>query len=64
MAYFDKLSFAQGYFHIGLGGMIVIDKPMPPDLRRRFWETWVKFRREIIEYEKKVCMRQTDLLFR
>ena len=52
MAYFNKLSFAIGYFTIQPDGVIRILKPMPPEMRERFWRTWVEFRKEIIAAEK------------
>ena len=52
MAYFDKLSFASGHYHIDMDVCITIKDDMPHDMKVRFWKTWREFRKEIIAKEK------------
>lgn len=52
MSYFDRLSFASGYYHIDMDGRITLKDNMPHDMKVRFWKTWREFRKKIIENEK------------
>ena len=51
MAYYNKLSFASGYYCID-NGIITIRKEMPHDMKVRFWRTWREFRKKILEKER------------
>lgn len=53
MSYFDRLSFASGYYNINGKGIITISDDMPHDMKVRFWKTWREYRKEIIEREKR-----------
>ncbi len=52
MSYFNKLSFASGYYHIRIDGIIELKENMPQEMRKRFWKVWKEFRKEIIESAK------------
>ena len=53
MSYFNKLSFASGYYHLRGDGIIELKENTPPEMRKRFWKVWKEFRKEIIESEKR-----------
>ena len=52
MAYFNKLSFASGYYHISWNGIVELKEDMPDELRRRFWETWPSVWNQMMENAK------------
>ena len=53
MSYFDRSSFASGYYNINGKGIITISADMPHDMKVRFWKAWREYRKEIIEREKR-----------
>ena len=60
MSYFNRLSFARGYYTLSnITGIITITREMPKEMRIRFWATWIDFRRDSIENKKKGIYRSS-----
>lgn len=57
MGYYNELSFARGFYHIDAHGVVELKKDTPLDIRKRFWEVWPKFRKKVIETEKRGIYR-------
>lgn len=52
MAYYNKLSFANGYYSLGNDGVVTLKENMPPEMRKRFWKVWPSVWEELMNRAK------------
>ena len=54
MSYFNKLSFASGYYHIRRDGVVELSENMPTEMKKRFWKVWPEFWAEMMKRAKEM----------